>query len=174
MFKYKNYIYLLAFALCFNLSAQDFNLSAVGGYLNLDFTFKVDGEEFDFDNASSGFYIGLQSEFELTEKIDLVPELVLGIVDDQNALYFGALGRYNITEDFSVLAGPSVNYVLEDLADNFQKLGITAAIGVNYNITEDLFAQAKYNFQLNNYYNGDNDITSRVNFLLFGVGYRIL
>lgn len=170
----KLFVLLFAIAFSINLSAQDFNLSAVTGYLNLDVNFKVDGEEINLDNPSSGFYIGAQTEFELTEKIDLQPELVLGIVEDSNALYLGVLGKYSISDDFSALFGPSFNYVLEDFADNYQNFGIALTVGVGYDISEDFFAQAKYSFQINNYYNGDADITSKANFLLFGIGYKIL
>ena len=170
----KRFLFLLVVGVSMSVFAQDFNLSAVGGYLNLDVNFKVDGDEVDFDNASSGFYVGFQTEIDLSEKIDLQPELVLGFVEDNNALYLGLLGKYNINDDFSVLFGPSLNYVLEDLADDYQNFGIAATIGVGYDISEDFFAQAKYSFQINNYYNGDSDITSRANFLLLGIGYRIL
>jgi len=174
MTKYKLHLCLLALFTTFSISGQDFNLSALSGYLNIDTTFEFEGESFDFDTASSGFYFGLQSEFNLAEKIDLQPEIVLGIIKDRNALYLSLLGKYNVTENFGLLLGPSFNYVLEDFVDDYQNFGITANIGASYDISDTFFAQAKYSIQLNNYYNGDNDIISRANFLLIGIGYKIL
>lgn len=40
--------------------AQDFNLSATAGYLNINSIFKVDGEKRDLDFKSSGFYLVLK------------------------------------------------------------------------------------------------------------------
>ena len=175
MTKYKVFLCVFTFILSLNLSGQDFKLSVVGGFLNLDVNSKVDGEEFDLNDISStGFYIGAQTEISLTEKIDLQPELVLGIVEDSNALYLGVLGKYNFSEKFSLLFGPSFNYVLEEFAEDYQNFGIAVAVGVGYDISDKFFAQAKFNFQINNYYNGNSNITSRANFFLLGVGYRVL
>ncbi len=174
MEKHKFCLCLLLITTALNLSAQDFNLSAVGGYLNLDINFKVNGEEFDLGNKSSGFYIGALTNITLTEKIDLQPELLFGAIEDNNSLYLGALGKYNVSDEFSLLLGPAFNYLLEDIVDDYSKLGIFAVIGPSYDITDKFFAQAKYSFQLNNFYTGDSDITSRANFLLVGVGYKIL
>lgn len=163
----------LAFFTAFTF-AQDFNLSATAGYLNINSIFKVDGEKRDLDFKSSGFYIGAQTEINLAEKIDLQPEVVLGLNAEGDALYFGALGSYNVTDDFSVLFGPTLNVILEDVANGYQTLGIFVAFGADYDITENIYAQAKYNIQLNDYYNGTGGVSSKVNFLMVGVGYRFL
>lgn len=154
--------------------AQDFKLSATAGYLNINSIFKVDDEKRDLDFKSSGFYFGLQTDINLTEKIDLQPEIVLGLNAEGDALYFGALGSYQATEEFSLLFGPTLNIILEDVANGYQTLGIFVAFGGNYNITENIYAQAKYNIQLNDYYNGNADVSSKVNFLMVGIGYRFL
>ena len=99
---------------------------------------------------------------------------MFGAIEDNNSLYLGALGKYNVSDEFSLLLGPAFNYLLEDIVDDYSKLGIFAVIGPSYDITDKFFAQAKYSFQLNNFYTGDSDITSRANFLLVGVGYKIL
>lgn len=154
--------------------AQDFNLSATAGYLNINNIFKVDGEKRDLDFESSGFYIGAQSEIELAEKINLLPELLFAFNSEGNVLFLGPIAGYEATEDFSVLFGPTFTYLLEDVARNYQKFGISLAFGGSYNITEKIYAQAKYNIQLNDYYTGDSDLSSKANYLLVGVGIRIL
>ncbi|WP_203256288.1 porin family protein [Hyunsoonleella ulvae] len=154
--------------------AQDFNLSATAGYLNINSIFKVDGEKRDLDFKSSGFYIGAQSEIELAEKVNLLPELLLAINSEGNVLYLGPIAAYEVTEAFSALFGPTFTYLLEDVARNYQKFGISLAVGGSYNFTEKIYAQAKYNIQVNDYYTGDSDISSKANYLLIGVGFRIL
>ncbi|GEM_PF-4881038 len=154
--------------------SQDFNLSATAGYLNINSIFKVDGQKRDLDFKSSGFFIGAQSEIALTEKIDLQPELALAINSEGDAIYIGALGSYQATEEFSVLLGPALNVILEDVVNGYQTLGIFLGFGGNYNITDKIYAQAKYHVQLNDYYNGSGGVSSKVNFLMVGVGYRIL
>lgn len=166
-------IYLLLLVTA-NTFAQDFNLSATAGYLNINSIFKVDGQKRDLDFKSSGFYIGAQSEIELAEKVNLLPELLLAINSEGNVIYLGPIVGYEVTEDFSVLFGPTFNYLLEDVARNYQKIGISIAFGGSYNISEKIYAQAKYNIQVNDYYNGDSDISSKANYLLVGIGFRIL
>ncbi|PQV51736.1 hypothetical protein CLV33_101665 [Jejuia pallidilutea] len=154
--------------------AQDFNLSAIAGYLNINSIFKVDGEKRDLDFKSSGFYFGAQSEISLAEKIDLHPEIALALNAEGDALYFGAFGSYQATEDFSVLLGPTLNVILEDVANGYQTLGIFLGFGGDYDITKKIYAQAKYNVQLNDYYNGTGGVSSKVNFLMVGIGFRVL
>jgi opacity protein-like surface antigen len=157
-----------------NAFAQDFNLSATAGYLNLNSIFKVNGEKRDLDFKSSGFYLGAQTKIALAEKIDLQPELLLGINSEGNTMYLGALASYEITDEFSVLAGPSFNYLLEDVFSDYQKFGVFASLGASYDFTETIYAQAKYGFQLNDFYTGNGDVSSKINFLLIGIGYKIL
>lgn len=154
--------------------AQNFNLSATAGYLNINSIFKVDGEKYDLDFKSSGFYFGAQTEISLSEKINLQPELLLGLNSEGDVLYLGPIAGYKITEEFSVLFGPSFTYLLEDVANGYQELGISATIGGSFNITDKIYAQAKYNIQLNDYYNGSADVSSKANYLLVGAGYRFL
>ncbi|TBN03263.1 hypothetical protein EYD45_09635 [Hyunsoonleella flava] len=154
--------------------AQDFNLSATAGYLNINSIFKVDSEKRDLDFKSNGFYFGAQSEINLADKIDLQPEIALALNAEGDAIYIGALGSYQATQEFSVLFGPTLNVILEDVANGYQTLGIFLGFGGSYDITEKIYAQAKYNVQLNDYYTGSADVSSKVNFLMIGIGYRFL
>ncbi|NJX15375.1 outer membrane beta-barrel protein [Tamlana crocina] len=170
----KTFSLFIIFLITASTQAQELNLAATAGYLNLNSIFKVDGEKWDLDFDSSGFYIGAQSEFEITDEINLKPELLVAINNEGNTLYLGFLGGYEITEEFSVLAGPSINYLLEEVVDNYSKLGVFITFGAEYSFTEKIYAQAKYGVQLNNFYTGTADLSSKINFLLFGVGYKFL
>lgn len=172
----RQFTLLIIIALMANTAtfSQDFNLSATAGYLNINSIFKVDGEKRDLDFKSNGFFVGAQSEFSITEKINVVPELALAINSEGNAIYLGALGSYQATEELSVLLGPTLNIILEDVANGYQTLGIFLGFGGSYTITDKIYAQAKYNIQLNDYFTGDSDISSKVNFLMVGIGYKIL
>lgn len=164
----------LIFLISASTYAQDFNLSATAGYLNLNSIFKVNGDKRDLDIKSSGFYFGAQTEINLAEKISLHPELVIGVIDEGNTLYLGALGSYNVAESFQILFGPSFNYLLEDVFSDYGKFGIFATLGGKYNISDKVSAQAKYGIQLNDFYKGSADVSSKVNYLLIGIVYRIL
>lgn len=154
--------------------AQDFSVSATAGYVHLNSVFKVDDEDYDLDFKNSGFFVGAQSEIDLTETIALQPELLIAISGDYKTLYFGTLGAFEVAENFSLLAGPAINYLLEEVATNYSKLGVFGVFGAKYNITKNISAQAKYGIQLNNFYTGSSDISSKVNYLLIGASYKFL
>ncbi len=164
----------IAILIVASAQAQEFNLAATAGYLNLNSIFKVDGEKRDLDFKSSGFYIGAQSKLGLADQISLQPELTVGINGEGNTLYLGVLGGYDITDEFSILAGPAFNYLLEDVANGYSKFGFFLSAGAAYSFTEKFYAQAKYAFQLNDFYTGSADLSSKINFLLVGVGYTFL
>ncbi|WGK64574.1 outer membrane beta-barrel protein [Croceiramulus getboli] len=167
-------ITLLALFVVGGLQAQEVRFAGTAGYTLA--TAKIDIPEFgDESESESGFYFGLVAEFDLTESIELRPELTYVNVDDTSFLQVPILAKFGIAESgFSLLAGPTVTYTLEDVDDVFTRFNIALGAGVSYDITANLFAEARYAFQLNNYYTGDevDDLTSRINFLNIGLGYR--
>ena len=89
------------------------------------------------------------------------------------------MAKYNVSEEFAILAGPQFGFASGDIPDlvealadlagaDFTSLNLQIAFGISYDFTEDFFAQARYGLQLNEHLDG----IGAVNALNIGVGYK--
>jgi opacity protein-like surface antigen len=86
------------------------------------------------------------------------------------------MAKYSVSEEFSILAGPQIGFasgdipdVLDDaFGDDFSSMNLQLAIGAAYDITENIFVQARYGFQLNEHVDG----IGAVNTINAGLGYK--
>ncbi|MFP4846315.1 outer membrane beta-barrel protein [Winogradskyella sp. PE311] len=152
-------LFLAAFAVFAfaSINAQE-GFSAKAGFNSVSIS--VSGAS----GSESGFYLGLGYQFELSEEFDIEPAILYSSVSDLNSLYIPVMVKYGISEDFSLMAGPQVNYLLEDVEQG--EFGIDLGAGLSYNISEDFYAEARYAFQVS------RDIEADINTLTVGVGYR--
>lgn len=163
-------LFLAAFAVFAfaSVNAQDFGVGA--GFANVS----IDGE------SASGFYVKGLVSFEVADSFSVQPEVgyTSSSKDDvsYNLINLNAMAKYNVSEEFSILAGPQVGFASGDLpdalddafGDDYSSLNFQLAAGVAYNITENIFAEARYGFQLNEHV---EDLGS-ANVLNIGVGYK--
>ena len=153
----------------FNVNAQDFGLTA--GFAS---------NSFDGSDSASGFSVGAFVDFEISESFSIQPELAYTGTSESDASYnlfnINAMAKYNVSEDFSILAGPQFGFASGDVpdaldaafGDDFSSLNLQLAVGVSYEFVENFFAQARYGFQLNEHVDG----FGAVNTLNIGVGYK--
>jgi opacity protein-like surface antigen len=80
--------------------------------------------------------------------------------------------KYNVANKFNLLFGPQFAYTLEEVSPEFTKLGVSLGFGASYDFNKNFFAEVKYQFQINNYYTGSQDLSSKINFSTIGIGYR--
>ena len=153
-------LFLAAFAVFAfaSVNAQE-GFSAKAGFNNVSVSF--DGAS----GSESGFYVGLGYQFEISEQFAIEPAVLYSAVSDFNALYVPVMAKYSISDDFSLMAGPQVNYILEDVEQG--EFGIDLGAGASYNITENFYAEARYAFQVSRDLEGVD-----INTLTLGVGYR--
>ena len=153
-------LFLAAFAVFAfaNVNAQE-GFSAKAGFNSV--TLKASSVSV----TESGFYVGVGYQFEVSEDIDVEPAVLYSSVSDLNALYIPIMFKYGISDEFSIMAGPQVNYLLEDLPQG--EFGLDIAAGLAYNISEEFYAEAKYGFQVSRDIDGLD-----INTLSIGVGYR--
>ncbi len=127
---------------------------------------KVDLGEFGSASDSEiGFFAGVGYNIEASETFDIEPSVLFSVVQDLTSLYIPVMAKYKVSEDFSIQAGPQINYLLEDLPEG--EFGLDLAFGVGYNFTEKFFADARYGVQISRGLDGFD-----VNSLQIGVGYR--
>lgn len=164
-------LFLAAFAVFAfaSVNAQDFGVFA--NYVS---------NSFDGNDNASGFNIGVLAEFSVSDQFSVQPEVAYTSSSDNDVSYnlinVNAMARYNVSEEFSILAGPQLGFASGDIpdalddafGDDFSSLNLQLAAGLAYDITEEIFAQARYGFQLNEHVDG----IGAVNTLTVGVGYR--
>lgn len=172
---------ILVFTLFIGLNsfAQNVDFGVQAGYTNVEIEATVQGTQIS-ENAS-GFYLGFLADFEFSENWHLQPSVNYFNAEESDFLSIPVLAQYYIENSgFYLQAGPQGTVVLED-SPTTNGLGLDAAFGVGYHITENFFIEARYGIELTNRYTEDSiehaeqydmDINSRVNTLMVGVGYK--
>jgi opacity protein-like surface antigen len=157
------------------MNAQDTNFGATAGLSIL--SADVEGAD---SESETGFHIGVFAELGLSDTFSIQPELTYAMAGDVTMIALNAIAKYHVSEEFNIQVGPQIGFAggddidaLEDfLGDDFTKLNLQLAVGVGYDINENIFAQARYGFQLNDHWTGDGDFGIKINTITVGVGYR--
>lgn len=166
-----------------NVNAQEFKFGAKAG-INFG---TIDGDGTADIGPVTAFNFGLMSEISISDKFSFQPELLysgigysLGNADDDtvalNYLTVPLLGKYYVTERFSLEAGPQVGFLLSakqegtDVKDNFKTLDFGASFGLAYKLDNGLNFGVRYTLGL-------SDVTESKNFsnntraVQFSIGY---
>lgn len=134
---------------------------------------KVDTPFGSVSQSSTGFFVGVLADIGISEAFHVQPAITYTSVEDLGQIYVPIMAKYYFGDSgFNAQAGPQVRYIMEEVADDFSKLGIDLAIGAGYDINENIFVEARYGFQMNDHYTGDGDASLKYNTLNVGVGYK--
>ena len=158
---------------------QQFGLKA--GYSSFIAKVKVDGAS-GSDNVS-GFYIGAFADFELSDKINLQPELTFANYsqdgESSSVLLVPVLLKFKANDELALYAGPQFDYLLnEEDSEGLKRLGLGLSIGASYDISEDVFIDTRYTFGLSDRLDGDLEdfedfnVKAKLNYFQVGLGYR--
>ncbi|MFV9550763.1 porin family protein [Algibacter sp. PT7-4] len=184
--KKKSILAILFVTVVMSLHAQDTKFGVTAGYNSLIASVKFDGISAS-DNVS-GFYVGVFADIKTSEKIHIQPEVqyVNSRQDGEsgNSLVIPLMGKFNVSEQFSLLLGPQLDFILEE-SDGIKKTGIGLSAGMSYDITDKIFASTRYSLGLNNRLDDDafvfpdedpgidsGDIKTKFNFFQIGLGFR--
>lgn len=149
----------------------------MSGFYNLNVNSKDDGISVSFD--SEGFYIGLSSELNLSDSFNLQTELQFAKAykegESLNSIIVPVMLKYYISDDFSLQAGPQLDFVLTE--DTFYKtFGLGLGIGASYDFSEKFYVNTRYVFGLTNRIDEDylfgQDVSLKFNTFQIGLGYR--
>jgi len=116
-------------------------------------------------DSKNGFVFGVTSEFSLTEKISLQPELLFSqhgarskddFTLDLNYFTMPIMVKYYVVDGFSIEAGPQFSFLVKDeILDGAQVTDATAesfdlmaSLGLGYQFKNSLFFQTRYNLGL--------------------------
>ncbi|NQY05610.1 MAG: PorT family protein [Flavobacteriaceae bacterium] len=170
MKKFQLFIAVALFGMTFAV-AQDVSFAATAGYVSGHQ--KVESAGFEASGSESGVFVGGLADIAVSDKFHVQPELVFSAISDFNSLTMPIMAKFYVADSFNLQAGPTLNYVLEESGDETTNFGILVGGGAGYDFGDKWFAQARYNFQINDYYTGDaSDTSNKINMLTIGVGYK--
>jgi opacity protein-like surface antigen len=103
--------------------------------------------------------------------------------------------KYNFIDKFSIIAGPQIGYLVKatqknksnqfeilnssdetDIKNLYKTISYSFNLGLNYNVTEEMFVDVRYNYGLSNILNGNNTLFGtglKNNVIQFSIGYRL-
>ena len=167
-------VFLLIFLVFYGFitsNAQDADYIAVtGGYLNALGRTTIEGQSENIYN--SGFYAGLIAEKYISYEFWLQAELLYANAEEASFIQIPILAKFYLSDNFNLMAGPQISYRLEKAAENFTNLNIGLSFGVGYDFTEKLAGFSRYTIQLNDYYTGSGDFSSKNRFFNVGLAYK--
>ena len=158
------------------LIAQNTSFGLTAGYLNVDVGAKYQGVSSSV--SESGFYIGAFADIALTPVIHLQPGINYGFIEDSGIIYVPVMAKIYIADSgFSLQAGPQASILTEDTGDEVKAFGLDVGLGAAYDINSNFFVEARYSLELTNrltseFTNVYGDISSKINSLFIGVGYK--
>lgn len=159
----KNFLFTIVAIFGFStlLIAQDVDFGVKAGLNISNFT----GGDAD-RNSLTSFHVGAIAEVKLSDKFSLQPELLYSRQGSEandavkvkvDYLAIPLMAKYCLSEKFSLEFGPQMSFLIDDKAE-FNDSSIPDAetdaasfdfglnAGVGFNITDNLFAQARYNY----------------------------
>lgn len=169
----KHILFIAIFFTAFCVQSQS-KFGVTGGVTSANARATSLGQE--ASNSETGFYVGVVLDNPVSESLHIHTELVYVNVEDINFLQLPLLVKlYIANSGFNVQGGFQLTYTLEEVGPDFTKLNVGLGPGIGYDITDDVFVEARYMFQLNDYFTGPESVLeSRIHFLNVGVGYKFL
>ncbi|MGB1042223.1 MAG: porin family protein [Tenacibaculum sp.] len=146
-----------------NVNAQKIKFGIKGG---INFS-EINSESI---NKTTGFNLGFISEIPISEKFYFQPELLYsdqgGSSINLNYLNLPLMGKYYLTKEFSIEAGPQVGYLLsaktnsKNIKSSFNKFDFGANLGLGYKFNNGLNFGVRYNLGLTKI----NDINNAIEY----------
>ena len=168
-----------------SVNAQGAKFGAKAGVNFANFTGDIEENK-----MLTGFHIGAFVELELSEALILQPELLFstqgtkfkesGVSIDFNANYINlpVMFKYGVADGFNLEAGPQIGFLLsaeiadEDIKDEMESIDFGMNVGASYDFSDDLFAQARYNFGITNLVDDSEGGDLKNSVISVSLGYR--
>ncbi len=156
----KQLVFLIVLTGCvFNTNAQTGFGIKTG--LSLTFFNEVQGNFGEDPQTDIDYFGGVFLDIYITEAFHIQPELLYKGLGDFEFLNAPIYLKYNVGSNFSILAGPSLNYFFNFFANNFKVRG---DVSFAYHLSKALDVNMKISF-------GFEEISPNV--LFIGLGYRL-
>lgn len=97
------------------------------GYINT--TIKVSGDGMSASVDESGFFVGANADFKLSDVLHVQPAVLYASVDEADFLHIPIMFKYYVAEQFNIQAGPQGSLFLEDTEDTINSFGLDLGAG---------------------------------------------
>ncbi len=122
--------------------------------------------------SETGFYAGFFAEVGISDTFSFQPEVLYVAIKDLDQINIPLMAKYAASEKLSLLAGPTLG-VLLDTADGVKSFNYGAEVGAAFDVSEELFVEARYNIGLANLIeDAPSGFSSKISGLFVGLGYR--
>ena len=175
---------LIVFSICFlqALQAQELNTKTKrettfgikSGFISSSYTNSVSLNK----PRGVGFYGGLFSETRFNKKWSFQNEVNFTITEGNIFIEIPLFLKYHINDKWSVFMGPKMDFLVTDSSrhyfgeGNYKTLGISAEIGVQYNLSEKLFIEGRYSHSFTNQLEYKKFDTRKRKTLRIGLGFK--
>ena len=155
--------FYLLFILLLNISvsAQAQTDFGIKGGLSLTFFNQDQGIFGDNQDLAVEYFGGVFLDIPIDNGFHIQPELLYKGIGDFEFLNLPLYLKYDVENNFHILAGPSLNYFFNFFNNKFR---VRADISIAYDITDDLDINLKYTI-------GFEEISPDI--LFIGLGYRL-
>lgn len=133
----------------------------IKGGTSLTFFNQSDGLFGENPDVELGYFGGVFVDFEISEGFHIQPELLYKGIGDFEFLNLPLYLKYDVDNNFHIMAGPSMNYFFNFFNNKFKVRGDFSLV---YDISNDLDINLKYTI-------GFEEISP--NILFIGLGYKL-
>ncbi|SHH49749.1 hypothetical protein [Winogradskyella jejuensis] len=155
--------YILVFVLLVSVSLEIHSQTNFGikGGMSLTFFNEDNGVFGENPETEVGYFGGVFLDIIIDKGFHIQPELLYKGIGDFEFMNLPIYLKYDVDNNFHILAGPSLNYFFNFFNNKFR---VRADVSIAYDITEDLDISLKYTI-------GFEEISP--NILFIGLGYRL-
>lgn len=168
----------IAFFSFLNIQSQNFFIQksafgVEGGFVLGEFS--AESSDDDMIRSSTGIYAGLNSQFYIKDNIFIRPSVIFSYNQETIWLHLPIFLKYYVTDNISLVGGPQGSIIV-GMKTPYNTSGIDFAAGAAFDITDNFYIEARYNFELTNARLSDTEPerSSRYNSIFAGIGYKFL
>lgn len=167
---------------CFNMKSQDSG-GIIAGYSRLSLNHQEVVSQGVLSNTteSNGYFVGVYADIELIKKFHIQPEIHYNMNfkngESINTIDIPVFAKYCASDEFSIIAGPSLNLILDATSYKKTGYGLTAGIIVA-KLLKNTFITARYTKALTNSVSsigpsGETSLSEKLNYFHLGVGIEL-
>lgn len=157
----KHYVLLLILLISVSNNLQSQTDFGIKGGISLTIFNEDNGVFGENPESEIGYFGGIFIDFVVYKGFHIQPELLYKGIGDFEFINAPIYLKYDVDNNFHVLAGPSLNYFFNFFNNKFR---VRADVSIAYDISDDLDINLKYTI-------GFEEISP--NILFIGLGYRL-
>ena len=164
-------LFLLSIIVTFSiisLNAQSFGVKAGADFASMKL--KAEGEN--ISTSETGFYVGAFAEIAVSDSFTFQPEILYVSIDELDQIAIPLMAKFPVSEEFNVLAGPSLGFLL-DTGEGEKSFNFGIEAGASFDISESFFIEARYNLGLANLLeDAPSGYSVKLSGFFVGLGYK--